>query len=58
MIELHPLKIKQACNVLEKAGLHREAEFLKGFIIKTSDLNKKEKRGTGKNKVRKQDTVL
>ena len=57
MTELHPLKIKQACNVLEKAGLHREAEFLKGFIIKTSDLNKKVKRGNTIQS-RKQTTVL
>ena len=57
MTELHPLKIKQSCNVLEKAGLHREAEFLKGFIIKTSDLNKKEKRGNTIQS-RKQTTVL
>jgi hypothetical protein len=59
MTELHPLKIKQACNVLEKAGLHREAEFLKGFIIKYDVIknNNKVKRGNPIQS-RKQTTVL
>jgi hypothetical protein len=48
MTELKPLKMEQVYWLCEKAGLIKEAEFVKGFLIKYDVIknNNKVKRGT------------
>lgn len=50
MTELKPLKMGKVYALCVKAGLLKEAEFIEGFIIKQKVIDKKEKRGTRKNK--------